>query len=160
MSKRTKKVEDYSLDRKITDALISWLDNSRKKPIETIRTFDDFVKAFGIPKENNISLRPGQVSDSLREGLVKYTHQAFVQQTEKGGLDNFFDALYYAFPVAFSNNGETLATLRRRALGEIIPADFEFPIAFACPLPRAVPSPVADRSRASCTTGCTAPSTS
>jgi len=125
MSKRTKKVEDYSLDRKITDALISWLDNSRKKPIETIRTFDDFVKAFGIPKENNISLRPGQVSDSLREGLVKYTHQAFVQQTEKGGLDNFFDALYYAFPVAFSNNGETLATLRRRALGEIIPADFD-----------------------------------
>ena len=123
MSKRTKKVEDYSLDRKITDALISWLDNSRKKPIETIRTFDDFVKAFGIPKENNISLRPGQVSDSLREGLVKYTHEAFIQQTEHDGLNNFFDALYYAFPVAFSNNGETLATLRRRALGEDINVD-------------------------------------
>ena len=120
IAERKKRIRDrranFTLNNKLIDAMRSWLENNRNVPLETIQDFDTFVKAFGLPAKNGVSIRASEVPVGVQEQMLDYVHRVFFEQDNEDGFNNFMDYLYHFAPNEFRANGKSFTELAEEVM--------------------------------------------
>ena len=120
IAERKKRIRDrranFTLNNKLIDAMRSWLENNRNVPLETIQDFDTFVKAFGLPAKNGVSIRASEVPAGVQEQMLDYVHRVFFEQDNENGFNNFMDYLYHFAPNEFRANGKSFTELAEEVM--------------------------------------------
>ena len=106
---RTRKAH-FNLNDTLIDALDTWLVKNRGIHIETIQDFDTYVKAFGSPLDEGVT-----VPDDVQKKLLDFVHKISYNGAEQN-FNEFMDYLYYLNPIRFRSNGNTFTELAREVL--------------------------------------------
>lgn len=90
---------------------------AENKPIDTLIDFDRIKDVLPIPSVNGVDTLERNLTDANKDELIKVVQDSYITK-DYGKLMDF---LSYAFPISYSNKGETITTMYnalRKQLGK------------------------------------------